>query len=121
MSSPSLEKPSNRREEKQANLAVPGRDCFGVVTVVEAVNAVLKLFAYQSLVFPAALGIGQPHPLTQVFGVIRGCFATVCCKICKKAQTSATVVLWLNHKQGLQGLSELPVQPQDRSWLVGKV
>lgn len=107
--------------EKQANLAVPGRNRFGVVTIVEAVNAVLKFLAYQSLIFPAALGIGQPHPLTQVFWVIWGCFATVCCKICKKAQTSATVVLWLNHKRGSQGQSEPPVQPQDRSWLEGKV
>lgn len=82
VSSPSQKKQSKRREEKQANLAVPCRNCFGVVTVVEAVNAVLKFLAYQSLIFPAAFRIGQPHPLAQVFRVIWGCFATVCCKIC---------------------------------------
>lgn len=106
------------RGEKQANLAVPGRNCFGVVTVVEAVNAVLKFLAYQSFIFPAALCIGQSHPLAQVFGVIRGCFATVCCKICKTAQTS---VLWLNHKYGSQGQSNSSLQTQHKSWLVGRV
>lgn len=110
-----------QKRREQANLAVPGRNRFGVVTIVEAVDAVLKFLAYQSLIFPAALGIGQPHPLTQVFGVIRGCFATVCCKICKKAQASATVVLRLNHKHGSQGQSEPPLQPQDRSQLAEKV
>lgn len=94
-----------RREEKPANLAVPGGNCLGVVTAVEAVDAVLKFLADQSLILPAALSIGQPHPLTQVFGVIRGCFATVCCKICKKAQTSAPVVEWLNHKCSSQELN----------------
>lgn len=91
-----------RGEEKPANLAVPGGNRLGVVTAVEAVNAVLKFLADQSLIFPAALSIGQPHPLAQVFRVIRGCFATVCWKICKKAQTSAPVVEKLNHKHGSQ-------------------
>lgn len=70
VSSASLEKASKGREEKEANLAVPGRNRFGVVPIVEAVDAVLEFFAYQSFIFPAALSIGQPHPLTQVFGVV---------------------------------------------------
>jgi len=32
--------------ERGANLAVPGRNRLGVVTIVEAVNAVLKFLAY---------------------------------------------------------------------------
>lgn len=108
-----------RREEKPANLAVPGGNRLGVVTTVEAVDAVLKFLADQSLIFPAALGIGQPHPLTQVLGVIRGRFATVCCKIRKKARSSAPAAERLKHKRGSQ--AELPGQPQDRALLVGKV
>lgn len=69
-SSLSLGGTQQRREEKPANLAVPGGNRLGVVTAVEAVDAVLKFLADQSLIFPAALSIGQPHPLTQVFGVI---------------------------------------------------
>lgn len=81
---PQPEGTQQRRGEKPANLAVPGGNGLGVVPAVEAVNAVLEFLADQSLIFPAALSIGQPHPLAQVFGLIRGCFATVCCKISKK-------------------------------------
>lgn len=116
-SSPSLEEPS--KGGKPANLAVTGGNGLGVVPAVEAVDAVLEFLADQSLILPAALSIGQPHPLAQVFGVIRGCFATVCCKRCKKAQTSAPVAEQLNHKHGSQ--AELPRQPQTRSWLIAKV
>lgn len=121
VSSPRLKKASRRREEMGANLAVPGGNGFGVVTVVEAVDAVLEFLAYQCLILPAALSIGQPHPLTEVLGVIRGCFTTACCNRCVKNQTSSTAVVWLKHKWCSQGQSEPSRQPQHRSWLEGEV
>lgn len=56
----------------QSYLAVFRGNCFAGVSVHEAVYAVLKLLSNQSSIFPAALGIGQTHPLAQELWFIGG-------------------------------------------------
>lgn len=43
--------------------AIFGGDGFTAVSAVEAVDTVLKLSFNQSAIFPAALRVGQTHPL----------------------------------------------------------
>lgn len=68
---------SKQTAGKKAHLAIPRGNVFGVVAIVEAVDAVLEFLADQSLVFPAAFCVWQPHPLAQILRIGRGCFPTV--------------------------------------------
>lgn len=53
-------------------LAVFGRDGFTRVPVGEAVYARLELLSNQSAFLPAALGIRQAHPLTEILRFVGG-------------------------------------------------
>lgn len=52
------------------HLALTGRDGLGVVAAVEPVNAAPELAPDQGLVLPAALGVGESHPLAQVLRLV---------------------------------------------------
>lgn len=69
----------------QPYLAVFRGNCFAGVSVHEAVYAVLKLLSNQSSIFPAAVGIGQTHPLAQELWFIGGwSLMTMSCSLNEK-------------------------------------
>lgn len=99
----------------QSYLAVFRGNCFAGVSVHEAVYAVLKLLSNQSAIFPAALGIGQTHPLAQELWFIGGrSLMTMSCSLneknVRKMIATRTVLTEMMGKKfsNLQGKSEDP-------------